>query len=232
MMGKTLYITDPVVAAAYFIHPAEFVWVADNAEALWLLGRHHAYTLEHRGALPPAYYVHPDAPAFVPFPDLSPPDTQPATMTVSVKQIAPGVFDVTFAGTPDTVAATGYFLGVNAASAVVGQVTWPQAPGTTPDQAAGLLQAALVPQAAVIATQKFGATLEVRGAGATVLQAVSAALRVPKVAAPAPAPPAPPPAPGVTLRVGAEDTHTKIDIDGDGTTDVHVVVDRPPQNPR
>jgi hypothetical protein len=47
---------------------------------------------------------------------------------------------------------------------------------------------------------------------------------------PAPAPePAPPPA-ARTLTVGAEDTHTKIDADGDGRTDVHVLVDRPPQN--
>lgn len=56
---------------------------------------------------------------------------------------------------------------------------------------------------------------------------------VPSPPPPSPPPPPPPPAPppaGRTLHVGAEDQHHKIDIDGDGTTDVHVLVDNPPKN--
>lgn len=236
-MGMTLYITDPVVAAAYFIHPAEFVWVADDAEALWLLARNHAYTLAHPGALPAAYYVHPDAPLpFVPPPDLTPPNTQPATITATPKWVSPGVFDVIFGGVVDTVPATGAFLVIGENSETLANGTWAQPAGTTPDQAAALLKTALVPFAAVIATTQFGNRLELRGAGGKVIRAVSVKVNVPKVAAD-PAPPPPPPAPpppapqGTTLGIGPEDTHTRIDLDGDGKTDVHVIVDRPPQNP-
>jgi hypothetical protein len=231
-MGMTLYITDPAVAAAYHAHPAEFVWVAEDAEALWLLSRHHAYTLAHNGALPPAYYVHPDAPAWVPPPDLTPPGTQPAKITVTAKWIAPGVFDVIFGGSVDAVAATGSFLIVDETSATLASGTWAQPANTTPDAAAGLFQTALGAFGAVIATQKFGPRLELRGTGGKVIRAVSVKVNVPKAAAdPAPTPPPAPAPQGTTLGIGPEDTHTKIDVDGDGRADVHVVVDRPPQNP-
>ena len=51
--------------------------------------------------------------------------------------------------------------------------------------------------------------------------------------APPPPPPPPPPAPApqsVGFVLGPEDQHIKIDTDGDGKTDVHVIVDNPPQN--
>jgi hypothetical protein len=49
------------------------------------------------------------------------------------------------------------------------------------------------------------------------------------VADPAPPPAPPPPAPR-QLVIGPEDVHTKIDTNADGTPDVHVIVDNPPQN--
>jgi len=240
-MGKPIYITDPVVAAAYHVHPGEFAYVADDTEAFWLVANHHGYPLNYGTALPAAYFVHAAAPAFVPFPEATTPDTQPALMTVTTKQVAPNVFDVIFGDSVDTAQATGAFLGIDGANAIVGKVTWVQPPGSTPDQAAALLKAALVPHVAKITTTQFGPRLEVRGAGVNVLQAIRASLRVPKVAAPAPTPPAPPPpaspppppapAPATTIAVGAEDTVTKIDVDGDGRADVLIVTDRPPQNP-
>jgi hypothetical protein len=73
-MGQPIYLTDPVVAAHYHVHPAEFATVADAVEAAWLLEQHHGYSLAHNGALPAAYYVHPDAPLpFVPYPGAAPP---------------------------------------------------------------------------------------------------------------------------------------------------------------
>ena len=178
-MGMTLFMTDPVVAAAYFIHPAEFVWVADNAEAVWLLGNHHAYSLQHRGPLPAAYYVHPDAPPFVPLPDPTPPGTQPAHMTVTVKWVSPAVFDVIFGAGPDTVAATGAFLVLDDANAVIAEGGWTQPPGTTPDEAVGLLETAMA-EFPVIDTTQFGPRLEIRGAAPTVVRAVRAVLNIPK----------------------------------------------------
>ena len=82
-MGKPIFITDPAVAAQYHVHPAEFAWIADDVEAAWLVVNHHGYPLNYGTALPAAYYVHADAPApFVPFPDLDPPDTQRANITL------------------------------------------------------------------------------------------------------------------------------------------------------
>ena len=125
-MATTVYITDPVVAVAYHTTPAQFVSIADPAEAAWLIEQHHAYPITGP-ALPGAYYVHPDAPN--PFVDY-------ATAT---------------------------------------------APAPAPS--------------------------------------------------PEPAPP-PPPAPAPqSLAIGAEDQYIPIDVNADGKTDVHVLVDKPPQNP-
>ena len=82
-MGQAIYITDPVVAAHYHVHPGEFAWVADNAEAAWLIAQHHGYGLTHGSALPAAYYVHALAPLpFIPFgtppPTPSPPPPAPS----------------------------------------------------------------------------------------------------------------------------------------------------------
>jgi hypothetical protein len=237
-MGKTLFITDPAVAAAYHVHPAEFVWIPGEGEAAWLVANHHAYPMNHPTPLPAAYYVHPGAPSpFVPFPDIDPPNTQPALMTAVSTRDADNVFSVHFSGGPDTVAATGRFAVVDTAAMVIAYGSWAQPAGTTPDGAAGLMQAALGAFGAVVAVQKFGDRLELRGTGGKIILSVDVALRVPKAVsdpAPPPPPPAPPPpapAPGVSLQVGPEDTHTKIDLDGDGKTDVHVIVDRPPQSP-
>ncbi|HXD06916.1 MAG TPA: hypothetical protein VN680_12755 [Burkholderiaceae bacterium] len=239
-MGQPLYFTDPVVANAYHVHPAEFAYIDLDVEAQWLIDNHHAYPLNHPTTLPAAYYVHPDAPnPFVPFPDLSPPDTKPALMTAASTRDAANVFSVTFSGGPDAAPATGYFVVVDTGATVLAYGTWPQPAGTTPDQAATLLQTALGAFGAVIATQKFGPRLELRGTGGKIILSVDVRLRVPIAvsnppAPPPPPPPPPPPAPAPqqqTIGVGPEDTHTKIDVDGDGKTDVHVVVDRPPQNP-
>jgi len=188
-MGATLFITDPVVAAEYNVHPAEFVWVADNAEAVWLLGNHYAYSLQHRGPLPAAYYVHPDADPFTPFPDFTPPDTTPSTITVTTAQTAANVFDVTFGGTPDTVDAEGRFLAIDDDNAITADASWDQPAGTTPDEAADLLQTELQAFGSDIATQNFGPRLELRGTGGTVLRGVLARVNVAQAEAPAPAPP-------------------------------------------
>jgi hypothetical protein len=67
-MGKPIYITDPVVAAAYHVSPGQFAYVALDAEAAWLVAQHHGYPLNYATTLPAAYYVHPLAPLpFVPF---------------------------------------------------------------------------------------------------------------------------------------------------------------------
>jgi hypothetical protein len=232
-MGKPIFITDPVVAAAYHVSPGQFAYVALNAEADWLVANHHGYPLNYSTPLPAAYYVHADAPLpFVPFPDLDPPNTQPALMTGATTRDAANVFSVTFSGGPDTAPATGRFVVVDTAATVIAYGSWAQPAGSTPDQAATLFQTALGAFGAAVATQKFGNRLELRGTGGKIILSVDVALRVPKVVAdPAPPPPAPPPAPGTTIAVGPEDTVTKIDVDGDGRADVLIVTDRPPQNP-
>jgi hypothetical protein len=66
---KSVYIADPAVAAAYHVAPGEWVEVADDAEADWLIANKHAGTLEHPDALPTAGFVHPEAPnPFAPYP--------------------------------------------------------------------------------------------------------------------------------------------------------------------
>jgi hypothetical protein len=230
-MGKPIFITDPVVAAAYHVSPGQFADVALNAEADWLVANHHGYPLNYSTTLPAAYYVHPDAPLpFVPFPDLDPPNTQPALMTAVSTRDAANVFSVTFSGGPDAAPATGYFAVVDTAAAVIAYGTWSQPAGTTPDQAATLLQTALAAFGAVVATQKFGSRLELRGTGEKIILSVDVRLRVPIAVSNPPAPPPPAPA-GQSIAVGPEDTLTKIDVDGDGRADVLIVTDRPPQNP-
>ena len=64
-MGKPLFIADPLVAAHYNAHPGEWVHIADDAEADWLVEQRHAYGLN--GAIPSAGHVDPAAPAFVPY---------------------------------------------------------------------------------------------------------------------------------------------------------------------
>jgi hypothetical protein len=67
-MGQAVYITDPVVAAAYRVHPGEFADIADDLEAAWLMANRHAFSLNQRSALPAAYYVDVNAPLpFVPY---------------------------------------------------------------------------------------------------------------------------------------------------------------------
>ena len=195
-MGRPVYIADPVVAAHYHVHPGEWSYVADDVEAIWLIANKHGYGLNNPTAVPAPYFVNPDAPPFVPLPDPAPPDTQPATMSVTASEAGPNVFNVTFAGGPDTAQADGSFFGIDDTGGVVASSNWTQPPGTTPTQAVTLLQTALQAHGAQIATQKFGAMLEVRGTGGVVLRAVGAYLRVPNVAAdPAPTPSPPPPAP-------------------------------------
>jgi hypothetical protein len=215
-MGQTLYITDPVVAAAYFVHPAEFVWITSEAEALWLLASHHAYSLNHSAALPQAYYVHPDAPPFVPLPDPTPPGTQPAEITVTPTWVSPTVWDVVFGGVPDTAHATGAFIVVNDAGAVVVNGSWSQAPGTTVNQAVSLFISACAPFSAVITTQKFGNRVELRGVGGTVIKAVRAVLNVPKAAADEAAAPPPelPAAQTSTVEASSEDSAPQHNAEG------------------
>jgi len=89
-MGQSIYITDPAVAAAYTVHPGEWVWVDDEAEALWLLANRHGYSLAATQPVPAAYFVHPDAPLpFVPYagpgpgPSPSPPPSPPPSPSPS-----------------------------------------------------------------------------------------------------------------------------------------------------
>lgn len=248
-MGQSIYFSDPVVAAAYHAHPGEWAYVAENAEALWLLANKHGYSLKHPTAVPAPPYVHPDAPLpFVPFPDLNPPGTQPALMTVTVDAFG-DTFTVTFGGQVDTVDATGRFVVLDTEGVIVASGTYAQPAGTTFDAAAGLLEAALAPFAAAVAVVKTGPALELTGVGLTMLGAVAVRLTIPRVAAqPAPSPsptptPAPSPTPSPTpaptptpvpaptsLQIGPEDQHVAIDTDGDGKADVHVVVDNPPKS--
>jgi hypothetical protein len=67
-MPQSLYIADPAVAAQYHVAPGEWVEIADDAEAAWLIANKHAGTLDHYTALPEAGFVHPEAPVpFVPY---------------------------------------------------------------------------------------------------------------------------------------------------------------------
>jgi hypothetical protein len=103
-MGKSVYITDPVVAAAYGVHPGEWAFVADDAEAAWIVLNRHAFTLHHQDALPSAYYVDPSAPnPFVPF-DPSPapaPSPSPAPRPRAAFRTPPLAPAQTPAQTPD-----------------------------------------------------------------------------------------------------------------------------------
>lgn len=77
-MGQAIYIADPAVAAAYNVHPGEFAYVADQAEAAWLLSKRHGFSIEQRQALPAAFFVHPDAPLpFVAYTAPAPPAPTP-----------------------------------------------------------------------------------------------------------------------------------------------------------
>ena len=72
-MSQPIYITDPVVAAAYHVHPGEWAAIADKLEAAWLLANHHGYSLANPHPVPAPYYVHPDAPLpFVPYTEPGP----------------------------------------------------------------------------------------------------------------------------------------------------------------
>lgn len=94
-MGKPIFITDPVVAAAYHVHPGEFAYVALDAEASWLVTNRHGYGITQPLPLPAPYYVHPQAPLpFVPFvpsgstnpvpPPPPAPSPAPAPQTIAV----------------------------------------------------------------------------------------------------------------------------------------------------
>ena len=83
----TLYFTDPTVAVHYQTHPGEWAVVADEAEAQWLLEQHHAYSPAVQSSLPGAYFIHPDAPPFVPYEpvggnELPPAPPPPASRTI------------------------------------------------------------------------------------------------------------------------------------------------------
>jgi len=78
-MAQPIFITDPAVAAAYYVHPGEFASIADPVEAAWLVDNHHGYDLAATGTPPPAaYFVHPDAPdPFVPYAIATAPPPEP-----------------------------------------------------------------------------------------------------------------------------------------------------------
>lgn len=92
-MGQPIYFTDPAAAAAYFVHPGEWAWVENIAEAAWLLANRHGYSLNARQALPGPYFVHPQAPLpFVPWPPPAPeppPSPEPAPPPASRRRLAP-----------------------------------------------------------------------------------------------------------------------------------------------
>jgi hypothetical protein len=77
-MGTPVYITDPVVAVAYNVHPGEWANVDDDAEAAWLITKRHGWSINARETLPAPGYVHRGAPApFVPYSPPAPAPTAP-----------------------------------------------------------------------------------------------------------------------------------------------------------
>lgn len=124
-------------------------------------------------------------------PDTPPPGNPQAQMTVAVRVTQPNVFEVSFGGGTDTVEAEGKFIVRDNGDETLADVSYPQPAGTTRQEAAGLLDAALQPTASIDAT-KNGALLTIRGAGTTVVGYVAGSLTLPPAPEP---PPEPPPAP-------------------------------------
>lgn len=181
-MSNTVYITDPVVAAAYHVHPAEWATVPDGAEAAWLVSTHQAYPLDGNRAMPDAFFVHPAAPQpFVPYDGSgggeTPPDRVPANMTVTIGNPRPNEFDVVFGGNLDAVDALAHFVLVDDQGATVADVTYTQPRGTERQDAAGLLKAALASYP--LALTKNGAILDIRGNAPPVLTSVTGELTIP-----------------------------------------------------
>jgi hypothetical protein len=189
-MGKPIYITDPVVAAAYYVAPGEFASVPDDVEADWLIETHQGYPHEDTArALPAVGFVHPDAPQpFVPYAGapIDPPpeggDTRPSGTTIYIKKHpSDASFGVTFAGTVDAVVATGHFIVFASAGDTLADVTYEQPPGTNPTEAAALLAAALAPFATLQITLA-GAVVGIRGADLVIVGAVEGDLTIPVAA--------------------------------------------------
>ena len=183
-MGQPIYITDPVVATAYFVSVGTFAWVGDDAEAAWLIETHQGYPHDGQRAMPAAGFVHPDAPQpFVPYGTAPPPEggTVPASITVAIATPSEGVFTATFAGTPDTAIATAHFVVRDNTDAVLSDVTYEHPIGATPADAAELLHAALVVNAA-LTLALAGDVLDIRGTDPVVVFAVTGEISVPAAA--------------------------------------------------
>jgi hypothetical protein len=83
-MAKPIYLTDPVVAAHYGVHPGEWANVADDNEADWLVDQHHGWPMDFPRPVPAPYYVDPAAP--LPF---APYDPQPSPAPAPTPARAP-----------------------------------------------------------------------------------------------------------------------------------------------
>jgi hypothetical protein len=180
-MGQPIYITDPAVAAAYFVAPGEFAYVADDAEATWLLETHQGYPHEANRALPAPGFVHPQAPQpFVPYGSAPPPGggTVPAKMIVNVANPTAGVFLVNFTGTTDQVVATAHFVVRDNADQVLADLTYEHPLNTTPQDAADMLYAALLPTAA-LTLDLVAAVVDIRGTDPVVVGDVEGEISVP-----------------------------------------------------
>lgn len=78
-MGKPVFITDPAVAAQYAARPGEWFYVADDAEADWLVEKRHAHSLTSVAPLPAPGAIDPAAPSpFVPYGTPTPAPTRKA----------------------------------------------------------------------------------------------------------------------------------------------------------
>jgi len=179
-MGQSIYLADPVVAAAYQVAPGEWAWIVDDAEADWLIVNRHGYTLARPVAVPAPYFVNPLAPLpFVPYAGsgAGPPAS---AMKVTITNPQAGVFVVAFGGSVDTVDATAHFVVKSDVDAPLADVTYTQPAGTTRQDAAGLLQTALTPYS-TLALTKNGALLDIRGATDVTVGAVEGGLTIPPV---------------------------------------------------
>lgn len=180
-MGQPIYLADPAVAAAYHVAPGTWVWVGDSNECAYLLDNHHGYGLANFNAVPAPYQVHPDAPAFAPYPGMAA-GKQPALITVDVAEDPPRVFTVSFGGVVDTVNAEAHFIVRHQNGSPLVELTYAQPAGTSRANCAGLLQTNLQPHTAIIATTKNGSLLELRGVNGTVLGGVIGQTTIPAAA--------------------------------------------------
>jgi hypothetical protein len=179
-MSESVYITDPVVAAAYHVPQGSFVSIADTGEAAWLTTTQHAYPLTYPKAFPAAGYVNPSAPPFVPW-EGTPPGTTPAQMKFTISEKQPGMFEVMFGNGTDSVDATADFTVYSSVPSPLAHVNYTQPAGTSRQNAASLLYAALQSYGTLVLV-KNGAAVDISGNTGVTVGAVEGDLSIPSLA--------------------------------------------------